>query len=151
MKFREFFASSDKKSHLSARVMVRTVQLLRHDAYCPISAEIGTVDSHSDLRIGGAKCRVHSQARKLPVREKLKVVSFILLSDLLSLKTQRVLKDLWKNLVGKNQLTLLAFLLVARNSWIWLSVIQRDKHIAVTWTNTPDTRCWMISILYNIQ
>ena len=41
MKFREFFASSDKKSHLSARVMVPTVQLLRHDAYCPISAEIG--------------------------------------------------------------------------------------------------------------
>ena len=94
MKFREFFASSDKKSHLSARVMVRTVQLLRHDAYCPFSAEIGTVDSQSDLRIGGAKCRVHSQARKLPVREKLKVVSFILVSDLLSLKTQRVLKDL---------------------------------------------------------
>ena len=25
-----------KKSHLSARVMARTVQLLRHDAYCPI-------------------------------------------------------------------------------------------------------------------
>ena len=92
MKFREFFASSDKKSHLSARVMVRTVQLLRHD--CPISAEIGTVDSQSDLRIGGAKCRVHSQARKLPVREKLNVVSFILVSDLLSLKTQRVLKGL---------------------------------------------------------
>ena len=92
MKFREFFASSDKRSHLSARVMVRTVQLLRHD--CPISAEIGTVDSQSDLRIGGAKCRVHSQARKLPVREKLIVVSFILVFDLLSLKTQRVLKGL---------------------------------------------------------
>ena len=32
------FASSEKKSHLSARVMARTVQLqlLRHDAYCPI-------------------------------------------------------------------------------------------------------------------
>ena len=30
------FASSEKKSHLSPRVMVRTVQLLRHDAYCPI-------------------------------------------------------------------------------------------------------------------
>ena len=30
------FASSEKKSHLSARVMVRTVQLPRHDAYCPI-------------------------------------------------------------------------------------------------------------------
>ena len=27
------FASSEKKSHLSARVMTRTVQLLRHDAY----------------------------------------------------------------------------------------------------------------------
>ena len=94
MKFREFFASSDKKSHLRARVMVRSVRLLRHDAYCPISAEIGTIDSQSDLRIGGAKCRVHSQARKLPVRKKVKVVSFILVSDLLSLKTQRVLKDL---------------------------------------------------------
>ena len=94
MKFGEFFASSDKKSHLSARVMARTVQLLGHDAYCPISAEIGTIDSQSGLRIGGAKCRVHSQARKLPVREKLNVVSFILVSDLLSLKTQRVLKGL---------------------------------------------------------
>ena len=30
-KFRDFFASSEKKSHLSARVMARTVQLLRHD------------------------------------------------------------------------------------------------------------------------
>ena len=30
------FASSEKKSHLSTRVMARTVQLLRHDAYCPI-------------------------------------------------------------------------------------------------------------------
>ena len=30
------FASSEKKSHLSAHVMARTVQLLRHDAYCPI-------------------------------------------------------------------------------------------------------------------
>ena len=30
------FASSEKKSHLSARLMARTVQLLRHDAYCPI-------------------------------------------------------------------------------------------------------------------
>ena len=28
--------SSEKKSHLSASVMARTVQLLRHDAYCPI-------------------------------------------------------------------------------------------------------------------
>ena len=43
-------------SHLSARVMARTVQLLRHDAYCPllncpIKAEIRAVDSQSDLRI----------------------------------------------------------------------------------------------------
>ena len=31
------FASSEKKkSHLSARVMARTVQLLRHDAHCPM-------------------------------------------------------------------------------------------------------------------
>ena len=29
-------AGSEKKSHLSTRVMVRTVQLLRHDAYYPI-------------------------------------------------------------------------------------------------------------------
>ena len=29
--------------------MVRTVQLLRHDAYCPIKAEIRAVDSQSDL------------------------------------------------------------------------------------------------------
>ena len=43
------FASSEKKSHLSARVMARTVQLLRHDAYCPIKAEIRAVDSQSDL------------------------------------------------------------------------------------------------------
>ena len=30
------FASSEKKCHLSARVMARTVQLLGHDEYCPI-------------------------------------------------------------------------------------------------------------------
>ena len=30
------FASSEKKSHLSARVVARTVQLPRHDAHCPI-------------------------------------------------------------------------------------------------------------------
>ena len=30
------FASSEKKSHLSARVMARTVQLLKDDVYCPI-------------------------------------------------------------------------------------------------------------------
>ena len=35
-KFQDFFASNEKKSHLSARVMARTVQLLRHDAYCSI-------------------------------------------------------------------------------------------------------------------
>ena len=29
--------------------MVRTVQLLRHDAYCPIKAEIRAFDSQSDL------------------------------------------------------------------------------------------------------
>ena len=46
MKFREFFASSDKKSHLSARVMARTVLF-----NCPIKAEIEAVDSQSDLRI----------------------------------------------------------------------------------------------------
>ena len=34
-KFQDFFASSEKKGHLSARVMAHTVQLLRHDAYCP--------------------------------------------------------------------------------------------------------------------
>ena len=27
--------SNEKKSRLSARVMARTVQLLRHDEYCP--------------------------------------------------------------------------------------------------------------------
>ena len=32
---RDVFANSEKNSHLSARVMARTVQLLRHDAYCP--------------------------------------------------------------------------------------------------------------------
>ena len=31
-----FFARSEKKSHLRAHAMARTVQLLRHDAYCPI-------------------------------------------------------------------------------------------------------------------
>ena len=49
------FTSSKKKSHLSARVVARTVQLLRHDAYCPIKlpikAEIRAVDSQSDLTI----------------------------------------------------------------------------------------------------
>ena len=44
-------SSSEKKSHLSARVMARNVQLLRHDVYCPIKVEIRAVDSQSDLRI----------------------------------------------------------------------------------------------------
>ena len=35
-KFQFFFGSSEKESHLRACVMERTVQLLRHDAYCPI-------------------------------------------------------------------------------------------------------------------
>ena len=46
-----FFLPAVKKSHVSARVVARTVQLLRHDAYCPIKAEIRGVDSQSDLRI----------------------------------------------------------------------------------------------------
>ena len=50
-KFQIFFASSEENSHLSARVMARTVHLLRHDAYCPIKAEIRAVDSQSDLTI----------------------------------------------------------------------------------------------------
>ena len=33
---RFFLLAVTKKSHLSARVMARTVQLLRHEAYCPI-------------------------------------------------------------------------------------------------------------------
>ena len=40
------FASSEKKRHLSARVMARTVLL-----NCPIKAEIRAVDSQSDLTI----------------------------------------------------------------------------------------------------
>ena len=31
-----FLLAVKKKKHLSARVMAGTVQLLRHDAYCPI-------------------------------------------------------------------------------------------------------------------
>ena len=49
------FASLKKKSHLSARLMARTVRLLRHDASvlfnCPVKAEIRAVDSQSDLTI----------------------------------------------------------------------------------------------------
>ena len=51
-----FFKSKHKKfldlflfCWQQARLMVRTVQLLRHDAYCPIKAEIRAVDSQSDL------------------------------------------------------------------------------------------------------
>ena len=40
------FASSEKKSHLSALVMARTVLL-----NCPIKAEIRAVESQSDLTI----------------------------------------------------------------------------------------------------
>ena len=60
MKFREFFASSDKKKPFKRARDGAYCPVLRHDAYCPISAEIGTIDSQSDLRIGGAKYRVHS-------------------------------------------------------------------------------------------
>ena len=45
------FLLAMKKSHLSARMMARTVQLLRHDMYCPIKAEIRAVDNQADLRI----------------------------------------------------------------------------------------------------
>ena len=47
----QFFLLAMKKSHLCVRVMVLTVQLLRHDAYYPIEAEIRAVDSQSDLII----------------------------------------------------------------------------------------------------
>ena len=51
-KFQDFFASNEKKSHLSARVMACTVQLLlRRDMYFPIKAEIRAVENQSDLRI----------------------------------------------------------------------------------------------------
>ena len=36
---RFFFISSEKKKPLSARLMARTAQLLRHDAYCPIKSQ----------------------------------------------------------------------------------------------------------------
>ena len=35
-KFHFFFASGEKKNHLSARVMERTVQLVKQDVSCPI-------------------------------------------------------------------------------------------------------------------
>ena len=41
----------EKKSHLSMLVRACTIQLLRHDMYYPIKAEIRVVDSQSDLRI----------------------------------------------------------------------------------------------------
>ena len=54
------FLLAVKKSHFRARVMARTVQLLKHDAYCPIKAEIRAVDSQSDLTLGcrgeGSRC-----------------------------------------------------------------------------------------------
>ena len=45
------FLASSEKSHISARVMAHTVHLPRHDAYCPIKAEIRAADSQSDSRI----------------------------------------------------------------------------------------------------
>ena len=52
-KFQFFFASSEKKkSHLSARVIARTVQLNG-----PTKAEIRAVDSQSDLGIFGYRNR----------------------------------------------------------------------------------------------
>ena len=51
------FLASNEKSHLTARTIVRTFQLHRHEdkctvlLHCPVSAEIRTVDSQSDLRI----------------------------------------------------------------------------------------------------
>ena len=50
-----FFKSKHKKFldpfffGQQARLMARTVQLLRHDAYCPIKAKIRAVDSQPDL------------------------------------------------------------------------------------------------------
>ena len=35
---RFFFISSEKKTPLSAHLMARTAQLLRHDAYCPFKS-----------------------------------------------------------------------------------------------------------------
>ena len=50
-KFEELFFASSEKKPFSTRVMARTVQLVRHDEYCPIKAESRAVDSQSDLRI----------------------------------------------------------------------------------------------------
>ena len=40
-----------KKSHLNTCIRWCTLSNYRHDVYCPITAEIRTVDSQSDLRI----------------------------------------------------------------------------------------------------
>ena len=45
------FGGSDKKPFECEHAMARAVQLLRHDACCPICGEIRTVHSQSDLRI----------------------------------------------------------------------------------------------------
>ena len=50
-KFQDLFLPTVKKGQLRALVIEHTVHLLRHDAYCPIKAEIRAVDSQSDLRI----------------------------------------------------------------------------------------------------
>ena len=62
--FQFFFLLAVKKCHLSARVMACTVQLLRHDAYCPIKAEVKAVDSQSDLRILLSHSLTHLVARR---------------------------------------------------------------------------------------
>ena len=50
--FQEFIVSSKKNViQVDVHDVACTVQLLRHDAYCPINAEIRTVSSQSDLRI----------------------------------------------------------------------------------------------------
>ena len=43
--------SAVKKSHLSTCIRWCTLSNYRHDVYCPITAEIRTVNSQSDLRI----------------------------------------------------------------------------------------------------
>ena len=42
--FQDLFFASNEEKPLRVRVMARTVQLLRHDAYCPIKAEIRAVN-----------------------------------------------------------------------------------------------------------
>ena len=47
-----FFAGCENKTPFNcARLMARTVQLLRHDTYCTVSVEIRTGDSQSELTI----------------------------------------------------------------------------------------------------